>query len=215
MTGLEEALAAVPVIAVVRAAASRHLAAVLATLAGSGVRAAEVTMTTPGALEAIRWAARGGTEGVAVGAGTVLTAEAAREAVDAGAGYLITPAVLPEVIEEGRRLGVPVVPGAFTPTEILQAWRGGAALVKVFPASAAGGPGYVRDVLAPLPEVPLVPTGGVRIEDVPAYLRAGARAVGMGAPLLGDACADGDLAALASRARRLLGVIAEHLQERG
>ncbi|MBE1588232.1 bifunctional 4-hydroxy-2-oxoglutarate aldolase/2-dehydro-3-deoxy-phosphogluconate aldolase [Nonomuraea angiospora] len=204
MTTLDEALAALPVIAIIRAADSRHLNAVLETLADAGVRAMEVTMTTPGAAEAIRWATGGGLQGAAVGAGTVLDAASARQAADAGAGYLITPAVLPEVIEEGRRLGVPVVPGAFTPTEIVQAWSLGVAMVKVFPAGAAGGPGYVKDVRAPLPQIPLVPTGGIRIEDVPGYLRAGARAVGMGSPLLGDACADGDTAALAARAERLV-----------
>jgi len=203
MTTLDEALDALPVIAIIRAAGSRHLTPVLETLAGNGVRAMEVTLTTPGAAGAIRWAA-GTLRDVAVGAGTVLDAASARQAVDAGAGYLITPAVLPEVIEEGNRLGVPVLPGAFTPTEILQAWRQGAAMVKVFPVSAAGGPGYVKDVRAPLPGIPLVPTGGVRVEDVPAYLRAGARAVGMGSPLVGDACADGDMKALAERARRLV-----------
>ncbi|MEZ7125398.1 bifunctional 4-hydroxy-2-oxoglutarate aldolase/2-dehydro-3-deoxy-phosphogluconate aldolase [Nonomuraea sp. AD125B] len=204
MTTLDDALAALPVIAIIRAADSRHLNAVLETLAGAGVRAMEVTMTTPGAAEAIRWAAGGGLPGVAIGAGTVLDADAARQAVHAGAGYLITPAVLPEVIGEGRRLGVPVLPGAFTPTEILQAWSQGAAMVKVFPAGAAGGPGYIKDVRAPLPQIPLVPTGGIGIGDVPGYLRAGARAVGMGSPLLGDACADGDTAALAARAERLV-----------
>ncbi|GAB2964163.1 bifunctional 4-hydroxy-2-oxoglutarate aldolase/2-dehydro-3-deoxy-phosphogluconate aldolase [Nonomuraea fastidiosa] len=204
MTTLDEALAELPVIAIIRAAEARHLDAALETLAGSGLRAMEVTMPTPGATEAIRRAT--GLEGVAVGAGTVLDAASARKAVDAGAGFLITPAVLPEVIAEGRRLGVPVLPGAFTPTEIVQAWSQGAAMVKVFPAGAAGGPGYIKDVRAPLPQIPLVPTGGIGIEDVPAYLAAGARAVGMGSPLLGDACADGDMAALAARARRLVDV---------
>ncbi|MED7931232.1 bifunctional 4-hydroxy-2-oxoglutarate aldolase/2-dehydro-3-deoxy-phosphogluconate aldolase [Nonomuraea sp. LP-02] len=207
MTTLDEALAALPVIAIIRAAASRHLNAVLETLAGAGVRAMEVTMTTPGAAEAIRWAAGGGLPGVAIGAGTVLDADSARQAVDAGAGYLITPAVLPEVIGEGRRLGVPVLPGAFTPTEIVQAWSQGATMVKVFPAGAAGGPGYIKDVRAPLPHIPLVPTGGIGIGEVPAYLRAGARAVGMGSPLVGDACTDGDTAALAARAGRLVEVV--------
>lgn len=205
MTTLDDALAALPVIAIIRAAEARHLDAALETLAGAGVRAMEVTMPTPGAEAAIRRAA--GLPGVAVGAGTVLDADSARRAVDAGAGYLITPAVLPEVIAEGRRLGVPVLPGAFTPTEIVQAWSQGAALVKVFPAGAAGGPAYIKDVRAPLPHIPLVPTGGIGIDDVPAYLRAGARAVGMGSPLLGDACADGDMAALTSRAKRLIDVI--------
>lgn len=207
MTTLDEALAALPVIAIIRAADSRHLSSALETLADTGVRAMEITMTTPGAAEAIRWATGGGLQGVAVGAGTVLDAASARQAVDAGAGYLITPAVLPEVIGEARRLGVPVLPGAFTPTEIVQAWSQGAAMVKVFPAGAAGGPGYVKDVRAPLPQIPLVPTGGIRIEDVPGYLQAGARAVGMGSPLLGDACADGDTAALAARAQRLVEIV--------
>lgn len=207
MTTLDEALAALPVIAIIRAADPRRLDAALQTLAEAGVRAMEVTMTTPGAAEAIRWAADGGLRGVAIGAGTVLDAATARRAVAAGAGYLITPAVLPEVIEEGRRLGVPVLPGAFTPTEIVQAWRQGAAMVKVFPASAAGGPGYIKDVRAPLPQIPLVPTGGIRIEDVPGYLRAGARAVGIGSPLLGDACTGGDMAALAARAARLVEIL--------
>ncbi|MEU4511188.1 bifunctional 4-hydroxy-2-oxoglutarate aldolase/2-dehydro-3-deoxy-phosphogluconate aldolase [Nonomuraea wenchangensis] len=207
MTTLDEALAALPVIAIIRAAGSRHLDAVLETLAGAGVRAIEVTMPTPGAAEAIRWAAGGGLPGVAIGAGTVLDADAARQAVDAGAGYLITPAVLPEVIGEGRRLGVPVLPGAFTPTEIVQAWSQGAAMVKVFPVGAAGGPGYIKDVRAPLPHIPLVPAGGIGIEDVPGYLRAGARAVGMGSPLLGEACTDGDMTALAARARRLVEIV--------
>src|SRR5690606_32902071 len=108
MTTLDEALDALPVIAIIRAAGSRHLTPVLETLAGNGVRAMEVTLTTPGAAGAIRWAA-GTLRDVAVGAGTVLDAASARQAVDAGAGYLITPAVLPEVIEEGNRLGVPVL----------------------------------------------------------------------------------------------------------
>ncbi|MEU8381185.1 bifunctional 4-hydroxy-2-oxoglutarate aldolase/2-dehydro-3-deoxy-phosphogluconate aldolase [Streptosporangium sp. NPDC048865] len=198
---LEQALAGLPVIAIIRASTARHVAGVLDTLAEGGVRAAEVTLTTPGALQAIGAAAA--LPGLTVGAGTVLTADDARAATDAGAAFLITPAVLPEVVEEGGRLGVPVLPGAFTPTEILQAHRAGAAMVKVFPAQQAGGPAYIKAVRAPLPDIPLVPTGGVDIAGAADYLRAGARAVAMGAPLIGDACQDGDLAALAERVARL------------
>jgi 2-dehydro-3-deoxyphosphogluconate aldolase/(4S)-4-hydroxy-2-oxoglutarate aldolase len=206
---LRAALTACPVIAIVRAKVARHLTAVLETLAGNGIRAAEVTLTTPGALDAVAAVTQGPRVDAVVGAGTVLTPDDARAAVEAGARYLVTPAVLPDVVAEGARLGIPVLLSDPAPTEILQAWRAGATMVKVFPISAVGGPGYVKDVLAPLSGVPLVPTGGVRPEDVPRYLRAGAVAVGMGPPLLGDAPTDGNMTDLATRVRRLTTLLAE------
>ena len=107
-------------------------------------------------------------------------------------------------------MGVPVIPGALTPTEILQAWRAGASAVKVFPAAQAGGPAYLKAVRAPLPDIPLLPTGGIAVSEAAAYLRAGAIAVGVGNPLLGDAGEDGgDLAALRERADRLVRAVAE------
>jgi 2-dehydro-3-deoxyphosphogluconate aldolase / (4S)-4-hydroxy-2-oxoglutarate aldolase len=119
------------------------------------------------------------------------------------AGYLVAPDFRPEVVGWAVERGLPVVPGALTPTEVAAAWGAGATAVKVFPVSAVGGPAYVRAVRAPLPEVPLVPTGGVGIDDIGAYLDAGAAAVGLGSPLLGDAGdPHGDLAALADRTRR-------------
>jgi 2-dehydro-3-deoxyphosphogluconate aldolase/(4S)-4-hydroxy-2-oxoglutarate aldolase len=124
-------------------------------------------------------------------------------AVAAGAGYLVAPDLRPEVVGWAVGRGLPVVPGALTPTEVAAAWGAGATAVKVFPVSAVGGAAYVRAVRAPLPEVPLVPTGGVGVDDIGAYLDAGAVAVGLGSPLLGDAGdPGGDLAALADRARR-------------
>jgi len=186
-----------PVIAILRADSAARFAEVAATLLDAGVSAVEFTLSTPGALDALRECA-----GLGFGAGTVLTPEAAAHAVDAGAAYLITPAVCADVIAEGSALGVPVIAGAFTPTEILAAWRAGATMVKVFPA-LVGGPDYVRAVRAPLPHIPLVPTGGVGIAEATAYLAAGATAVGMGSPLVGDACAGGSLAALRERAAEL------------
>ncbi|WP_330253492.1 bifunctional 4-hydroxy-2-oxoglutarate aldolase/2-dehydro-3-deoxy-phosphogluconate aldolase [Nocardia sp. NBC_00565] len=185
-----------PVIAILRADTATRFAEVTATLHEAGITAVEFTLNTPGALDAIRECS-----GFAhpVGAGTVSTALDAARAVDAGAAYLITPTVCPEVIAEGRRLGVPVYCGAFTPTEIHSAWLAGATMVKVFPASV-GGPGYVRAIRGPLPEIPLIPTGGIGLSDVRAYLDAGATALGMGAPLVGDACTGGDLDALRERA---------------
>jgi 2-dehydro-3-deoxyphosphogluconate aldolase / (4S)-4-hydroxy-2-oxoglutarate aldolase len=201
---LEQALDTCPVIAIIRTRQAGNIPAVLKTLVGRGIRAVELTLTTPGALEAIRAATTSGPEGLVLGAGTVLDASSARAAVEAGARYLITPAVLPEVIDEAARLGVPVVPGALTPTEIVQAWSAGATTVKVFPVSAVGGPDYITAVRAPLPDVSLVPTGGVSVHEVPAYLRAGAYAVAMGSPLIGDACESGDMTGLAARADELL-----------
>ncbi|MFI6773602.1 bifunctional 4-hydroxy-2-oxoglutarate aldolase/2-dehydro-3-deoxy-phosphogluconate aldolase [Nocardia sp. NPDC050412] len=185
-----------PVIAILRAPTAARFAEVTAVLHESGITAVEFTLNSPGALEALRDCAG---FAHAVGAGTVLTATDAARAVDAGAAYLITPTVCPEVIAEGRRMGVPVICGAFTPTEIHGAWQAGATMVKVFPASV-GGPGYVKAIRGPLKEIPLVPTGGIGLADARAYLDVGARALGMGSPLVGDACTGGDLDALRERA---------------
>ncbi|MEV6137966.1 bifunctional 4-hydroxy-2-oxoglutarate aldolase/2-dehydro-3-deoxy-phosphogluconate aldolase [Nocardia sp. NPDC051990] len=185
-----------PVIAILRAPTAARFAEVTAVLHESGITAVEFTLNSPGALDALRDCAGSAHP---VGAGTVRTAIDAARAVDAGAAYLITPTVCPEVIAEGRRMGVPVICGAFTPTEIQGAWQAGATMVKVFPASV-GGPGYLEAVRGPLKDIPLVPTGGVGLADARAYLDAGANALGMGSPLVGDACTGGDLDALRERA---------------
>ncbi|MFH8713569.1 bifunctional 4-hydroxy-2-oxoglutarate aldolase/2-dehydro-3-deoxy-phosphogluconate aldolase [Streptomyces zaomyceticus] len=201
--GLRAALAAAPVIAILRSTSATRFAEVTDTLLASGVRTVEFTLTTPGVLDALREYAADAPPGLALGAGTVTTPAEALAAVEAGATYLITPTTSTEVIAEAVRLGVPVLPGAYTPTEILTAWRAGATMVKLFPA-ATGGPGYLRAVRAPLPHVPLVPTGGIGVTDAPAYLAAGAAALGIGGPLVGDACEGGSLAALGERAAALL-----------
>lgn len=184
-----------PVIAILRAPTAARFAEVTAVLHDSGITAVEFTLNSPGALDALRECA-GSVH--PVGAGTVLTAVDAARAVDAGAAYLITPTVCREVITEGLRMGVPVICGAFTPTEIHSAWQAGATMVKVFPASV-GGPGYLKAIRGPLNEIPLVPTGGIGLAEARAYLDAGAKALGMGSPLVGDACIGGDLDALRER----------------
>jgi 2-dehydro-3-deoxyphosphogluconate aldolase/(4S)-4-hydroxy-2-oxoglutarate aldolase len=192
------------VVAVLRAADAARFADVAAVLAEAGIRCIEFTLSSAGALDALRKFTEASPPGVVVGAGTVLDAESASAAVDSGAAYLISPALCLDVVARAGELGVPVLPGAFSPSEILQAWRSGASAVKVFPASQAGGPDYIRAVRAPLPQIPLVPTGGISIADAPEYLRAGAVAVGLGRPLVGDAGADGDLDALRQRAEELV-----------
>jgi 2-dehydro-3-deoxyphosphogluconate aldolase / (4S)-4-hydroxy-2-oxoglutarate aldolase len=201
--GWLDQLAAVPVVAILRAADAAQFLEVGRVLYEGGVRAIEVTLTSRGALAAFGRLNDELPHDAALGVGTVRSVRDAELAVEAGATYLVAPDLRPEVVAWAVGNGVPVVPGALTPTEVAAAWAAGATAVKVFPVSAVGGPAYVKAVRAPLPEVPLMPTGGVGIDDIGAYLAAGAVAVGIGSPLLGDAGeAGGDLRGLAERARR-------------
>jgi 2-dehydro-3-deoxyphosphogluconate aldolase/(4S)-4-hydroxy-2-oxoglutarate aldolase len=152
-----------------------------AALAG-GLVNFEVTMNSAGAEELIRVVRELVGDRGNVGAGTVTTVAELHRALAAGASFIVTPAVIPEVIRGCVECGVPVMPGALTPTEILTAWRLGATMVKVFPADQFG-PGHIRAVKAPFPEIPLMPTGGVTVETLPAFRQAGADAFGVGSPL--------------------------------
>jgi 2-dehydro-3-deoxyphosphogluconate aldolase / (4S)-4-hydroxy-2-oxoglutarate aldolase len=196
------------VLAVVRGTEGRHTAAVLDTLAESGIRCLEVTMNTPGALDELRAARDRLPADVELGGGTVLTAEQVDAVADMGGAFVVAPDARPAVADRARARGVGYYPGALTPTEVGAAWQSGASAVKLFPASL-GGPGYLRELRGPLRDVPLLPTGGVGIDDAGDYLRAGALAVGVGGALIGDALDGGDLAALRDRAKRLLASVAE------
>ena len=193
------------IIAILRAPTAEHVQSAAEALYEAGCRAIEVTMTTSGAVEAIARLRKLLPADAWIGAGTVMTADDVRAVTDAGAEYLISPVTDVQMIEEAQRQGVPAIPGALTPTEIVAAWRAGAAAVKVSPVSAVGGVDFVRQVSAFLPGIPLVPTGGVELGDVQGYLAAGCPAVGLGAPLLKDALtAAGDLDALRRRTREVL-----------
>jgi 2-dehydro-3-deoxyphosphogluconate aldolase/(4S)-4-hydroxy-2-oxoglutarate aldolase len=152
-------------------------------LAEGGIRALEFTLTNPAALSAIEQVRSTLPADVLVGAGTVLDAERARASVLSGAQFLVTPAYLPVVIDSGHESSVPVLCGALTPTEILTAWQAGATLVKVFPAGRLG-PSYIKDVRGPLPDIPLVPTGGIDLDNCAAFLNAGAYTVAVGGSLM-------------------------------
>jgi len=143
-----------------------------------GLSVLEITLTTPGALEAMAALARDG--GVVVGGGTVLTRDDARAVADAGGRFALSPVFDPDVVDEAHRLGLLAVPGTATATEILAAHRHGARLVKVFPAAALGGLAYLRAIRGPLPNIPLVPTNGITAETIRDYVDAGAVAVGVG-----------------------------------
>jgi 2-dehydro-3-deoxyphosphogluconate aldolase/(4S)-4-hydroxy-2-oxoglutarate aldolase len=167
------------VIAILRLEAAEDLLPAAEAIREGGVTAIEFTLTTPGAIRALGPAREKLGGGVLLGVGTVLTAAAAREAIAAGAEYVVAPNLNPAVIGACRDAEVPVVPGAFTPTEIVRAWDLGASLVKVFPVGSVG-PRYIKDLRGPLPHIPLVPTGGVSLENVEGFIRAGAAAVGVG-----------------------------------
>ena len=153
-------------------------------LLSGGINTFEIALGTPNALELIREVRTTFADRVVLGAGTVLDPETARLAVTAGAQFIVAPNLNLDLVRFAKRYSVVVVPGALTPTEILAAWEAGADMVKVFPVRALG-PGYIKDVLAPLPQVRLVPVGGVTVEDAADYIRAGAVAVGLGGELLG------------------------------
>jgi 2-dehydro-3-deoxyphosphogluconate aldolase/(4S)-4-hydroxy-2-oxoglutarate aldolase len=206
-------IAAAGAFGILRAADASRFPAVTRVLWEAGIRSVEFTLTSRGALEALRIAAAELPEGASIGAGTVLTVEDADAAVQAGAQYLVTPTFDAGVVRHARDRHVPIISGAMTPTEILEAWRAGATAVKVFPAGTLGGPAYLAAVRGPLPGVPMVPTGGIEVDEAGGYLRAGAVAVGIGGPLLGDAATpDGDLGALRDRAERLLASVREARQ---
>ena len=171
------------IVAVVRSPDGAQLAGAARALAEGGVRALEITMTVPDALEVIRVVCQELGNRVLLGAGTVLDAPTARAAILAGAEYIVAPTVNLEVIELCHRYDKAVMPGAFTPTEVLSAWEAGADVVKVFPADVAG-PNYLKALLAPLPQVRLMPTGGVDLESAAAFLQAGACCLGVGSALV-------------------------------
>ncbi|HEY3080818.1 MAG TPA: bifunctional 4-hydroxy-2-oxoglutarate aldolase/2-dehydro-3-deoxy-phosphogluconate aldolase [Chloroflexota bacterium] len=171
-----------------------------ALLAG-GVSVVEVTLNTPDAEEMLRTLSERVGDRMLIGAGTVLTALDARRALGAGARFIVSPHTDADVIAAARRAAAPVIPGAFTPTEIVRAWQLGASIIKVFPVGSVG-PRYLRDVLAPLTDIPLLPTGGVTLDNAAEFIRAGARGLGLGADLVPPrAVADRDFGRITERAR--------------
>jgi len=192
------------VVGIIRLKDPSRLPGVVDALAEGGVTALEITMTVPGAVDLIRRTARSLPSGFLLGAGTVLDADTARQVVDAGARFLVSPVMRIGLIEAARDLDVPILPGCLSPTEILTAWEAGADIIKVFPATALG-PGYLRDVHGPLPDVKLMPTGGVSVENAGDWIRAGAVAVGVGSALLDPAAlAAGKYESVRERAKQIV-----------
>ena len=203
------------VVAVLRAPSGEMLVDVAEALLAGGVVAIEVTFTVPGAHRVLQAVADRLGERILLGAGTVLDAETARTALLAGAEFIVAPTLNLEVIRLCRRYGKVVVPGALTPTEVLAAWEAGADIVKVFPSDMTG-PGYLKALRGPLPQVRLMPTGGVNLNTAADFLRAGACALGIGGSLVEPkAVAAGDMARIESLARQYVEIVRRTRQEMG
>ncbi|MBI1902847.1 MAG: bifunctional 4-hydroxy-2-oxoglutarate aldolase/2-dehydro-3-deoxy-phosphogluconate aldolase [Planctomycetia bacterium] len=197
------------IVAIVRAGRGELLVDAAEALLSGGIDVIEITFTVPKAQRVLEQVADRLGDKVLLGAGTVLDAATARAAMLAGAEFFVSPAVNLDVIRLARRYGKLVLPGAFTPTEILTAWEAGADLVKVFPCDTLG-PAYLQAVAAPLPQVPLVPTGGITLDNAAAFLQAGACALGIGGSLVpAQAVAAGDLARIETLARQFVQVVAD------
>jgi 2-dehydro-3-deoxyphosphogluconate aldolase/(4S)-4-hydroxy-2-oxoglutarate aldolase len=199
-----QAIETARVVAVIRIKEPQKLQAVVDAISEGGIRALEVTMSVPGAVDLIRDLAPRMPPGFLFGAGTVLDADTVNQVIDAGAQFVVSPVSRRAVIDACRDRDVPVMPGCFTPTEILDAWDAGADIIKVFPATTLG-PGYLRDLRGPLPQVRLMPTGGVTLDNAGDWIRAGAVAVGVGTALLdAKAIAAGDYGVLRNNAERIV-----------
>ena len=183
MNQVIDTILATRLIGIIRMKQYEHPVEIMQALVEGGFKVLEFTLSGAGALQAISAARAASTQSVCIGAGTVLSPSAVADAFSAGAEFIVTPVVNLKVIEACQQYGLPIICGAFTPTEIMSAVEAGAELIKLFPARL-GGPQYVRDLLAPMPDLRLVPTGGVNAENAGDYLKAGAAAVAIGGNLL-------------------------------
>jgi len=205
----------VGLVPVLRAESEEQALALASAIAAGGVTVLEVTMTVPGAIRVMRRLAEERPD-ILIGAGTVLDPETARMCILEGAQFVVSPALKIATIEMCHRYGVPVIPGALTPTEILTAWEAGADVVKVFPASSMGGAKYLKSIKAPLPQIELIPTGGVSLATAAEFLEAGAFALGVGADLVNPkAVAEGHPETITENARKYLAIVQKFHESRG
>lgn len=198
------------VIPVVRATSADEAMRAIDAIREGGISILEITMTVPGAVALIEQVAKAYGNDATVGAGTVLDPETATACISAGAQFVVSPALNLETITCCQRHGVAVMPGALTPTEVVQAWNAGADFVKVFPAGAVGGPSYLKALKAPLPQIELVPTGGVSLKTAAEFIKAGAAALGVGADLVDiKAIREGQASLITERAKQFVEIVRE------
>ena len=201
-----ERIRAIGILPVIRAASSDEADQLIEHIIAGGINVIEITLTVPGAVDLIAAAVK--KYDAVIGAGTVLNTDDTQRCIDAGANFIVSPYLNFETIELCAKLGVAVLPGALTPTEVVNAWNAGADIVKVFPAGAMGGASYLRSLKAPLPDIKLIPTGGVTLANAADLIKAGAEAVGVGADLVDvNALRNGNPETISETARKYIEVV--------
>jgi 2-dehydro-3-deoxyphosphogluconate aldolase / (4S)-4-hydroxy-2-oxoglutarate aldolase len=201
-------IAEIAIIPVVRASSSRQALQAVEAVCAGGISVIEITMTVPGALDTIAQLVRNMGKDVLIGAGTVLDTDMAQGCIDAGAEFIVSPGFDLLTVNLAKDAGKLMMAGGLTPTEVITAWRAGSDFVKVFPCGAVGGPNYIKALKAPLPHVPMVPTGGVNLSTAAEFLRAGAAALGVGGELISQAALNsGDTSSITRAARQFLEII--------
>jgi 2-dehydro-3-deoxyphosphogluconate aldolase/(4S)-4-hydroxy-2-oxoglutarate aldolase len=196
------------IVPVVRASSAREAQMAADAVCAGGIPIVEITMTVPGAVDVIRELSKSAGSNVLIGAGTVLSAEAARRCLDAGAQFLVSPGLNLKTVEFAGREDKLIMAGALTPTEVITAWEAGADFVKVFPCGQVGGAKYIKALKGPFPEVPLVPTGGVNLNTAAEFIEAGAAALGIGGELVqADALRSNKPEIIVENARKFLAIV--------
>jgi 2-dehydro-3-deoxyphosphogluconate aldolase/(4S)-4-hydroxy-2-oxoglutarate aldolase len=198
------------IVPVIRATSAKQAMYAVEGVCAGGIPVVEITMTVPGAIELLTSLARTSASEILIGAGTVLDAEDARRCVEAGAQFIVSPGFDAETIEFANRSDTLIMSGALTPTEVITAWKAGSDFIKVFPCGCVGGASYIRALKAPLPNIPLVPTGGVNLKTAPELIEAGAAAIGIGGELISaSASQSGNTSEISENARRYVAVVCE------
>jgi 2-dehydro-3-deoxyphosphogluconate aldolase/(4S)-4-hydroxy-2-oxoglutarate aldolase len=206
-------IADVGIIPVVRASSAHQALLAVEAIRAGGISIVEVTMTVPGAIEVIGQLAKTAGADVLIGAGTVLDARTAQQCLDAGAEFLVSPGFDAQTVKFAREKGILVIPGALTPTEIIMAWNAGGDLIKIFPCGAVGGAKYIKALKGPLPQVPVIPTGGVNLDTAADFILAGAEALGVGGELVSaSALKSGKTNQITEAARRFVAIVREARQ---
>lgn len=196
------------VVPVVRAASAAEALLAAQAVCDGGIPIVEITMTVPGAIEVIRELRMRAAANVLIGAGTVLDAETAHRCIDAGAEFLVSPGLDLATVEFAARAGILMLAGALTPTEVITAWKAGSDLVKIFPCGQVGGAKYIKALKGPLPQIPLVPTGGVNLNTAAEFIAAGATALGVGGELVqSEALKSGKPEVIVENARKFLAIV--------
>jgi 2-dehydro-3-deoxyphosphogluconate aldolase / (4S)-4-hydroxy-2-oxoglutarate aldolase len=204
---VRERILEIGIVPVIRASSPREAMLAAAAVSEGGIPVVEITMTVPGAVEVIRELAKTA-PGVLVGAGTVLDSESGRKCADAGAQFLVMPALDVPTIEFAAQQRILIMAGALSPTEIVKAWKSGADFVKIFPCGQVGGARYIKAIKGPLPQIPLVPTGGVNLNTAAEFIEAGAAALGVGSELVqSEALKQGKKEVIVENARKFLSAV--------